>query len=157
MITNIYVNKLYLILFCIIFLSSFLSCNKTAKNTPEAVLKEVLTSQRPLKFYSTKTKSLIQKINSNGSISNAAALLPLLSQGAVVDILKKEKSFGTVTLSLRFTKHSIENMIGTVLIVKFIVEDGSWKIDRSKILSAYIDRDKGGERDYLKNLRSQYK
>ncbi len=153
-------GRVVLILWGLFFL--LYSCSKNVgSKEPESVLNELTLSysSNPLKFYSKNTVSSIkQAIRLKITYKNSVNSL-LYDFGPLVkyEVFKKEKDHSSAKLNIRYIEHPIENRVGQIIVVKFVLEDAKWKIDKSGDIMGLIKANNSSAiKSYIDSKFSEY-
>ena len=141
----------------LLFITQF-SCGKKTAGTPEEVFEKLAKTDNynDAKLYFTSgTIKLVDSAVSKGMLDekDRADYLHLFNKKTKWVITNTSNYGNAAGITLRFTKHPIENLKGTDMTYNLVKEDGSWKIDLEKemkdSLGAY-EPDKAEK--YLKDM-----
>jgi hypothetical protein len=146
------------ILLLLLILITQFSCGKKTAGTPEEVFEKLSKADNyeEVKFYFTSgTIRLLDSAVSKGILNEKDRVdyLPLFNKKTKWVITGKSNNGNAAGITLRFTKHPVENLKGTDISYNLVWEDGSWKIDLEQemkdSLSAYAP---GDAEKYLKDM-----
>ncbi len=149
------IKKVFILL---IIIAAQFSCGKKTAGTPEEVFEKLAKADNynEAKLYFTNgTIKLVDSAVSKGMLDekDRADYLHLFNKKTKWVITNTENYGNAAGITLRFTKHPIENLKGTDITYNLVKEDGSWKIDLEKemkdSLSTYAPDD---AEKYLKDM-----
>ena len=111
------------------------------------------------KSYTSKTLKLLDDAVKQGIVQekDKFSVLPLFNSKTEVTIVSEKSSRNYIDLKIKYLAHPVENMTGSVIILKMISEDGSWKIDMEREIKNIISRfGRGNEKRYLNKKMFRY-
>lgn len=133
------------------------SKGETAVNPGDIIelLKRHSGTDEILKLYTDETIGEFNKFKNIAKIDKpvSCSILSFIPEKAEVEVLTEKCEENVCKLSIRFTKHPVENMRGFSTDIILKKEDNYWKIDRSKdfrdMRNSVMNQGAGG---YFKNL-----
>ena len=147
---------------CLILLLSVISCSRSSDSgTFSGFFKKLSRAnnfQEAKKFYSAKTVSLLEDAVSGGLISDKQIIriLPLFDSKTRWEEKDIEMQGDKAAVSILYTAHPVENMIGYEMIFHLIREGGAWKIDFSGDIKKALDLGRKSDgKKYLKGIGLQ--
>jgi len=132
---------------------------KIEAGSPEEVLsfvREKGNSEAVLDFYTEDTVNLMKKyVKLTGMKSETSVdILSFIPEDSEYTITGKKIEGDNCFLNFIFTKHSSENGVGQVIVLKMVKDGKSWKIDRKddfkKLIESY---DRKGVEGYLNRIK----
>jgi hypothetical protein len=150
-------NRENILIIILIFITQF-SCGKKIAGTPEEVFEKLSKTEnfKDAELYFTNgTIKLINSAVSKGILDEKDRFnyLPAFNKKSKWEILNTSNNGNTAGITLRFTKHPIENLKGTDITYNLVKEDGAWKIDLEKEMKDSLSTyEPNNAEKYLKDM-----
>jgi len=109
-------------------------------------------------FYSHDTVGILDGAIGDGSLTETQCryILPRFDVDTEWDEVDTKVSGDRATVTLRFIRHPVENMLGYSQIFKLVRENGKWKIDIEDELRVVLQRQRNGSAaEYIRKLMNQ--
>lgn len=147
----------------LILLVLLFSCTKTVQKGDFKWIIDRLCRARNFKvaaeYYSKDTVHAVNRAVDRGLIKGKSKLsiLPLFSPSTKLEIIQSKTSGRETLVRVKYIEHPAENSIGSEFNLKFIMEDGKWKIDMAEDINEVIRRyEKNNGKNYLRRRLSDY-
>lgn len=105
-------------------------------------------------YYTDGTIAALQRAAGKGgfTVEQMGRILPSFT-GSQWELLERKEAGDRATVTVRFTGHPVQNLIGFSASFTLVKEDGAWKIDlEDDVEKAVSPANKGGAAEYLRKL-----